>query len=154
VAIGSPLFGWWSEKVRNRKLPLISGSIIGLVVSILIIYFQMNLFFLYIALILYGISSAGQALIFAVMKDVTDKNLIGTGIGLVNMAVVASGLIFQPLIGFLLNTFKNVGIQSASDGIAYSLTDFRYSLTAIPVIFIVSLLILFFMKETYTDAEK
>jgi len=155
VAIGSPLFGWWSEKMRNRLFPLRVGSVLGLIVSTAVIYLQLNHFFLYIALILFGMSAAGQSLIFAVMKDVTDKSLIGTGIGLVNMAVVGSGLVFQPLIGFLLKSFNSSTVQAAAAGVNYSVTDYRYALTTIPVIFVVSLVILtFFIKETYTDAEK
>lgn len=155
VAIGSPLFGWWSEKIKNRLFPLKAGSILGLVISVLLIYFQINEFLLYIALILFGISASGQSLIFAVMKDVTDKKLIGTGIGLVNMAVVASGLVFQPLIGFLLKCFNNSAVQTATNAVNYSISDYRYALMAIPVIFAVSLIVtIFFIKETYTDSEK
>lgn len=155
VAIGSPLFGWWSEKIKNRLFPLRVGSVLGLIVSIIIIYFQVNQLFLYMALILFGISAAGQSLIFAVMKDVTDKNLIGTGIGLVNMAVVGSGLVFQPMIGFLLKAFTSSAAQSSAVVVSYSLSDYRYALITIPIIFVVSLVILtFFIKETYTDEEK
>ncbi len=155
VAVGSPLFGWWSEKIRNRLIPLKTGSILGLIVSVLLIYFQINQFLLYIALILFGISAAGQSLIFAVMKDVTDKNLIGTGIGLINMAVVGSGLVFQPLIGFILKCCKGTVIQTSVDTVSYSVTDFRYALITIPLVFLLSLIITtFFIKETYTDLEK
>jgi sugar phosphate permease len=148
VALGSLFFGWWSEKTRKRNLPLRFGSILGVVSSILVIYFSVNHFLLNILLICFGIAAGGQALIFAVMKDVTDKHLIGTGIGLINMAVVASGFVFQPVIGILLKILHPV--HENVEHVSYTLGDYRIALVVIPLIFLISLLVsLFFIKETY-----
>lgn len=148
VAFGSLFFGWWSEKAKKRNLPLRFGAILGVVSSILVIYFSVNQYLLDILLICFGIATGGQSLIFAVMKDVTDKHLIGTGIGLINMAVVASGFVFQPIIGILLKILRPV--HENAESVSYTLGDYHIALAVIPSIFIISFLVsLFFIKETY-----
>jgi MFS family permease len=146
VAVGSPLFGWWSEKIKNRKQPLIVGTVLGVVSSFLIIYLNLNPAVLYTMLFLLGVGAGGQALSFALIRDITSENLVGSAMGFNNMAVVASGFIFQPLIGYLLNTVNG----NSGSNIAYSLTDYRYALIIIPLIFVVSMVVgIFFIKETY-----
>ncbi|HJO95182.1 MAG TPA: MFS transporter [Victivallales bacterium] len=147
VAIGSPLLGWWSEKIQKRILPLVIGSLIGTASSFLVIYLHLPLFLLYICLTLTGIAAGGQALSFALIKDSTNNNLMGTAIGVNNMAVVASGFIFQPLIGIMLNWFLK---NSSTDTIIYSTTDYRYALFIIPLAFLISFLVsISFIKESY-----
>ncbi len=149
VAFGSLFFGWWSEKVKKRNLPLRFGAILGVASSILVIYFSFNHYLLNILLVCFGIATGGQSLIFAVMTDVTEKRLTGTGIGLINMAVVGSGFVFQPIIGILLKILHPVQ-EGAGHVVSYSLIDYRVALVVIPLIFIISLLVsLFFIKETY-----
>ncbi|MCP4179670.1 MAG: MFS transporter [bacterium] len=145
VAIGSLLFGWWSEKAQKRLQPLIIGSAVGTMSSFFVIYFHLPIFFLYISLILIGIATGGQALSFAMIRDFTDDKLMGTAIGINNMAVVAGGFIFQPLIGLVLNLFVT------GSNTMYSISNYRYALIFIPLAFLLSLITsLFFIKETYT----
>ena len=153
VAFGSLFFGWWSEKAKKRNLPLRFGAILGVVSSVLVIYFHVNHYFLNILLICFGIAAGGQSLIFAVMKDVTDRHLMGTGIGLINMAVVGSGFVFQPVIGILLKILHPV--HKNVEDISYTLRDYHIALVVIPLIFFISLLTsLFFIKETYRSICK
>ena len=150
VAVGSFMFGWISERIKKRAVVLRIGSLVGLVCSIFVVYFGMNLPLLYITLFGFGVATGGQALIFAVVRDVTDESLVGSAFGILNMAVVASGFIFQPLIGILLkNLHPMVGNYSIS---SYSLGDYKTALIAIPIVFAVSFIVsTFFIKETYND---
>lgn len=148
VAFGSLFFGWWSEKAKKRNLPLRFGAVLGIVSSILVIYFPLSHFLLDLLLICFGIAAGGQSLIFAVMKDVTDKHHIGTGIGLINMAVVASGFFIQPAIGIILRTLRPA--QKNMEYASYTLGNYHVALLIIPLMFLISFLIsLLFIRETY-----
>jgi hypothetical protein len=64
------------------------------------------------------------------------------------MAVVASGFIFQPLIGVLLD-FLWPSTNTSTITI-YTVQEYRLAMIVIPAIFIVSFIVsLFFIKETY-----
>ena len=152
VAIGSPLFGWWSQKIQKRVITCIVGAIIGIISSVIIIYVPVPIYILNIMLILCGIAAAGQSVSFAMIKDITNEKLIGTAMGIINMAVVASGLIFQPVIGMLLKYFHKIADHTVGDACAvncYTAIDYHYALMVIPAVFIVSLIVcVFFIKET------
>ena len=157
VAIGSPLLGWWSEKINSRIIPCIVGSAVGVLSSIFIIYFPSSVPLLCLLLILFGIAAGGQSVSFAMIKDSTSDNLIGTGIGFINMAVVASGLIFQAIIGLILKISKS-RVQShnlhVSHKTFYTVSDYHLALIVIPLIFLVSLIVcIFFIKETYKKQQ-
>ena len=153
IAIGSPLLGWWSERIHSRVLPCIIGSAVGVVSSIIIIYFPTPIPLLCVLLILFGIAAGGQSVSFAMIKDCCNKNVIGTGIGFINMAVVASGLLFQPIIGLFLNMSSKESLshnQHATCINCYTISDYHIALILIPAIFVVSLIVCsFFIKETY-----
>jgi hypothetical protein len=67
VAAGSPLLGCMSEKLKSRTVPLRLGALLGVICSITVIYFNTNVFTLYLALFGFGFATGGQALIFAVI---------------------------------------------------------------------------------------
>ncbi|MCP3680735.1 MAG: MFS transporter [Gammaproteobacteria bacterium] len=148
IAIGSLLFGAWSDRIKRRKLPLIIVSLLGVIASVVVIYLHLPFVLLYPLLILFGMASAGQALSFAVIKDYSQASLVGTAIGFNNAAVVASGIVFQPLIGWLLTYHSSDHIIGGVPH--YHLADYHYALILIPLTYFASLIIaLFFLRESY-----
>ena len=151
VAAGSLLFAWASEKLKSRTLPLRFGALLGVICSIIVIYFHPEIYLLYFLLFVFGVATGGQSLIFAVISDVTDEALIGSSFGIINMAVVASGFIFQPFIGILLKYQHTI---AKTHTVAYCTLDYKWALIVIPLAFLVSLAVsLFFIKETYSTSQ-
>lgn len=147
IAIGSPLIGWWSEKLSKRKLPLAIAAGMGFISLGLIIYGpQWPLWLLAILLLLVGAACSGQALSFAVVKENNLPSNNAAAIGFNNMAVVIAGAIFQPLIGKLIHLHAN---NSPHGVIIYSSYDYRFGLTILPVCFALALLLsLLLIRET------
>lgn len=110
LAVGSPLVGWWSDFIGNRRLPLSLSGMLGCL-SMLFVVLGLDAphGFVALALFLVGFACSGQALSFAVVNDNSQENVRGAAIGFNNMAVVIAGAIFQPLIGVLIRN------QSTSD---------------------------------------
>ena len=151
IAIGvfCPLVGLFSEILGIRLFLLRLTSVIGIVSIILILLFPfMPDYLLWICLFCFGIAPTGSILSFAVVKDVNRDNL-GAAIGFNNMMVVLGGLLFQPLVGVLLESF-GVSKIIASDAI-YSHLSYQISLLVVPICFIAGLIIsIFFIRETYS----
>lgn len=149
VGLGSPLLGWFSDKIHARNFPLSLSAFLGIISVTLVIYApHLSLVSLYVLLFLFGLSTSGQALAFGVVKDNNSKETAGTAIGFNNMAVVAGGAIFQPLIGFLLYYFSNGATQGGKP--FYSAFDYQKSFILLPICFILAFIVSqFLLRETH-----
>lgn len=148
IGIVSPLIGWWSDKIGRRRTPLIVCSLTGIVAMMGIVYLpHLPLPALYVFLFLLGAAAAGQSLSFAVVKDNNAPHVVGTAIGFNNMATVAGGALFQPLIGILLHLNWH-GVTHGGAPV-YSATDYRFSLFVLPLCYLSAALIsILWLRET------
>ncbi len=148
VGIGSPLMGWLSDKIGNRRFPLALSITLGTVVSFGLIFLT-NLPWLltYILLFLFGFAASGQTLSFALVKENNKAEHVGTGSGFNNLMVLLGGAIFQPVFGYIL---RNLWSGEMHAGIpVYSVYSYKLALSILPACQVVGLLVvLFFIKET------
>ncbi|MDF2867724.1 MAG: Major facilitator family transporter [Gammaproteobacteria bacterium] len=153
VAFGCPVLGWWSDRSRRRKPVLLICTLLGITSLLLIIYVPMPLPICYLALFFFGIAAAGQSVSFGVVKDNNSSRVAGTAVGFNNMAIVAGGALFQPLIGWLLhNQWQGKLIDNVP---YYSLTNFRYALMVLPLCYLLALVIATgLLKESYRTINK
>jgi len=144
IGIGCPLLGWWSDKVGQRCLPLRIVAILGLLaLSILIYSPYLSPFMLYSLLFIFGLAASGQSLAFGVVKDNNQIHAVGTAIGINNMATVAGGALFQPLIGLLLHWASPYG--SLHNPAAY-----RIAFLPLPICYLSAwIMSRFFIRETH-----
>ena len=95
-----------------------------------------------------GVACGGQALIFALVRDINPLSCVGTAVGFTNMAVVCNGAIFQPLVGELLQV-RWTGLKSHGVPM-FSLLDFDLALAIVPLSFLLAMAIaLWALRETY-----
>lgn len=153
IGIGSPLFGWWSDRLGLRCFPLVVSAILSLVPAVIIIYTQ-NLSWplMYFLLFIFGVGGSGQALSFSLVQDNNPPQVGGTAVGLNNMAVVFGGAILSPFAGFLLHSRWNH--QFLNGAPIYSVSDYRHALITVPICALLALIIsLFFLKETHCKPQ-
>lgn len=106
LAVASPLLGYLSTQFSNRKAGLIISAGLGLIAFAIILFVQVNPLSLVILLFLAGAACAGQALSFTLVKENNSPKVVASAIAFNNMAVVISGALFQPLVGWLLRIFS------------------------------------------------
>ncbi len=103
-AVGSPLAGTFSDRLKMRKWPLLAGASLGLSALAIIIYVPaMPPAVLALLLFVCGFSCGSVAISFAIARETNDAQLGGMALAFINMSVVGSGALFQPLIGALLD---------------------------------------------------
>jgi MFS family permease len=154
-AIGAPLMGLLSEKIKRRRLPMLLGSFAASVLVSICLYMpNLKLDELRILFGLVGFASSTQILVFAVAHDLIKPQLIGTGVALTNMVINIGGLI-QPIIGFMLIWFTPKAIQLSETTTHYPIESYQKALLILPICFIVALVIsAFFLKESYRSSTK
>lgn len=153
IAVVGPIIGWWSNKIGNRRLPLLICSIFGLLSSIVILYIpNLSWSFMYIALFLFGAAASAQSVTFGVVQDNNPLSVAGTAVGFNNMAVILGGVLFQPLVGLLLNLRWD---GNSVNGIpVYTLENYRSALILLPICSVIGILAsLFLVKETYCKPQ-
>ncbi|MCB1117085.1 MAG: MFS transporter [Chlamydiia bacterium] len=153
VAISSPFWGWISDHLGRRNLPLQICSSIGLVASIFLIYVTTVPFWgTCVLLLLIGVAGAGQIVTFALVRENNRPSMTGAAVGLNNMAVVAGGALFQPLVGWLLYLFWNGATRAGIP--TYTVGNYQIALAIVPICFLVALLIsLFYIRETFCKSR-
>ena len=101
-----------------------------------------------IGLFFFGFASAAQCVTFGLVSDNNPRNVIGTAIGLNNMAVIAGGIILQPVVGLLLEYVTNT--DGTSTDILFNLQDFQSAFILMPICTLIGLFTcIFFVKETH-----
>lgn len=145
--VGCPLVGFISDYVKRRLLPMVIGAILAIIISCYILYVPtISLAVLHLLFFLLGIAGCAQVLVFAIGRESTPANIAGTAIAFTNAFTMLSGVIFQPLVGVLLDSHWQGGML---EGVrVYSQESFQFALSVIPIGLLASLIIILCMKET------
>lgn len=149
MALGSPFLGWLSDYIKRRVIIMSVCALLGLGTTLCLIYINTIPFGLtYVLLFILGFSACSQLLTFAVIKDRNKPTILATAMGFNNMAVVMGGAIFQPVVGIILDYFKDRSGQMSSS--LYTTYEFKIALALMPLCYLIYFLVtVFFLKETH-----
>ncbi|MEM6578290.1 MAG: MFS transporter, partial [Pseudomonadota bacterium] len=104
MAAGSILAGWLSDRIGHRKWIVVSNAALAALAYSAAIYGDSNsLIFISAMLFLGGLLGGAQMLTFAMAKEGQPKAISGTVMSFVNMVGIGGALIFQPLVGTLID---------------------------------------------------
>lgn len=145
-AVGAPLAGYFSDVSGRRVLPLVIGAVMSLIcVSIILYYPGLSYGVLNLLLFLYGVFSATEIIVFIMGKENSGAKLSGTVFAAVNMIITLGGVVFQPLVGKLLDTFGDSGLVGGEH--IYTVVDYQIALSILPISLLLVIILAFFMKD-------
>lgn len=150
IAIMSPIFGWWSDYIQSRKIPLIICFSIGIIATLILnISHHLSPLFFDFVLFLLGTSAAAQPITFGLIKDQNPASVAGTAISFNNMLVIFGGVLLQPLFGWILDVFWTG--QQADNGVRlYSAVEYHDAMWILPICCSIGLILsLFLLQETH-----
>lgn len=146
-AVGGPFWGWFSDFVGLRCLPIIVSASGALILICVLLYFKtLSIPLVFVLLFAFGLLSSVQILVFAICREVSSVKITGTAIALTNMIVMIGGNIFQPVIGKLLDQQWTGTIVNGAR--VYSNHAYEIALTVLPISIFLAIVITFFIKET------
>lgn len=155
VALGSPITVFLSDRLGSRKIPMALSAFGSLLIYSVVFYLDsVPIGLMYGLMFLGGLCFTGQNLIFAMTAERTPLKASGVALGFTNMIVMLSGVIFEPLVGFLLDSHAQGSTEPLKKAAHFSLSDFRFALLPIPLCLFAALVILYFIKETYPRSLK
>ncbi len=147
-AIGSPLFGWISDRIQRRKPIVIASAALSLLFIFIILYCPtLPLSWVFVVAFLYGFSNVGVSTCYAIAAELTPNHFAGTALGFTNMASILLGALFQPIVGRLLDVHWDGKLV---DGMRYySASDLQVAMISLPVCLVICLILCLFLKESY-----
>lgn len=150
--VGAPFMGWFSDRIKSRKMTLLIGVLVSLIVIAIILLLPSTISAksIYLLLFLFGFFSSAEIVCFAMGRDIAGSRLAGTSVSFVNMIIMLGGVIFQPLIGKFLDWHSHTMIAGAA---VYDGSDYRVAMITLPVSLVIGLFLLFYIRETH-DATK
>ncbi|MEO8401791.1 MAG: MFS transporter [Gammaproteobacteria bacterium] len=151
--IAGPSIGALSDKIKRRRSPLILSAVMSTLCLATIFYMPgLSRPVLYTLLFLVGVFCGAHPLCFALGKENSPNQISGTAVAFTNTLIMLGGMIFQPVVGKLLdNHAVNVVMQNGIP--IYNASDYNYALTVIPVGLVVAIVLSFFLKETYCQSH-
>ncbi len=145
--VGSIIADNVAKKLNSYKKTIIIFLLLALV-SFTIAFYSNSINYI-TCLVFFGLGGffAGcNTLSFPFCYDLVPKEYAGTSTGFTNTLIMANCIIFPPLLGKLLDIFRNGKVDS--EGLpVYSLENYRYSFTAIILSLIIAIISVAFVKE-------
>lgn len=158
--IGAPLMGYISDRFERRKFPMLIGATGAMIMMLIILYVpgltETNV---QILMFLLGLLYSAQAIVFAVGRELSPGEAAGTAMAITNMIVMLGAMLLQPLVGHLLD-FSFSARTEASGAIVenvhklYTVADYQFALSVIPLGIFIAALLTFFLRETYAVVDK
>ncbi len=151
AAIGSPFVALISDVIlKNRRWPMLIGAAMSAGIWGGVVFIDgLPLAIMYVLFFLGGISYTFKTLSFASICDIMPRNFSGISIAFVNMIVMATGIIFHPLIGFMID-YHWSGVVDGQENL-YSLADYKFGLITIPVSMVLAMIVIIFMRESHPE---
>lgn len=147
-AIFSPLCGWASDRMGRRNIILLAGSITALAaLTILIFSTPVNTPLLMLLIFVMGAGGSAMTVCFGSVKELNDANYSSTSLGLMNMCIVGSGAVMQPLIGWLLDLNWNGEMLEGAR--VYSAGNYTVALGSLVVTNLTAFFAALFLRETH-----
>ncbi|QDU63073.1 putative glucarate transporter [Planctomycetes bacterium Pan216] len=147
-AVGGPSLGLLSDYIQRRRMLMIVTSFLA-TIDILVVLYVPGIPFvaMYLLMFLFGVFSAGQVLVFAVICDINPGKRAGAAIGFANMVSNLGGAFFQPIIGILLE--MNGTAIDEGGGAVYAPSDFQFALSVLPIAMGLAFLVSLLIRESY-----
>lgn len=148
-ALGCSVSSKLSDHWQSRK-KVMSMSITWTFIGFAAVLYAPGLsFYSVLALMFFsGIASGFSILYFTAVQENNPAKYSATSVGFTNALCMTSGLVFQPLLGKLID-YSWDGSFAADGAPLYSLKDYQFAFTAVLAAFLLGRILMFFIKETY-----
>lgn len=158
LALGAPVFGWISDKLRKRWMPMAAGCFLQLAAIVYILVNPtMSVQGASIAFFIWGFMSGGSMLNFAIGADLVKPSLIGTSAAVVNAVQFIVGGIIMAIPGQVLSGSGPIArvahINPERVAVSLTITDYQWALGIIPLTLCGGLLLFVFLRETYPEPD-
>ena len=148
AGIGGPVIATIAELVGSRKKVMIVASFLAFILYCVLLYTDVldSKTKIYVAMFFAGVLYAAKALTFALACEIMPRRISGLATAYLNMAVMGAGVIFNPIVGYLLDKFYTGPIDV--EYINYSKHEYSIALSILPIAALLSFVVSIFLKDS------
>ena len=148
LIFGGPLQTWLSNHVfKGRKPALILSSMVttGIDLSLVFATENLSLNALFLVCLLFGMFTSASVVIgFSATKELFPVQIAGTSIGLINLFPFAGGAVFQPVVGWILQSYHH-------ENNIYTAAAYQSAFVVLLSCAVLALCCSLFVKETFSN---
>ncbi len=144
-SVSAKLSDYWQSR---RKVMSLSATWTLIGFSVVLYAPGLSFYMVLTAMFLAGIAAGFSILYFPAVQENNPTKYSATSVGFTNALVMASGFIFQPLLGKLID-YSWDGSFNAAGAPIYTLKDYQFAFTAVLFAFLLGRMIMCFVRETY-----
>ena len=153
MAVGSPIIAKLAFKQKSYIKLMKMSAIVSAVCFLIASYAKSIGYFPTVATLFFaGLWLGGQVLCFSVVKERIPNQISGTALAYTNAILMLSGVIFQPLMGWLLDKNWAGSLDSVGARI-YSAADYQQAIFAVPVCLLLSWFLLKLCRDTHPKLD-
>jgi len=150
-AVGGPIWGWLSDAIHSRRIPLMVGSFISAALFAVAIFFpSSSTIWMFGLLFFAAFFTSAEILVFAVSNDLSRSKVSGTAIAFTNMVVMVGGGVLPPIIGKVLDS----SMQVVDNVAVVSSEDYSIALAVLPLSLFIAGILSLILKESYRKPKK
>lgn len=151
IFFGNFFFVGLSEYFKSYKKPIIIGCFTCLLLFSVIIYLRTeSLVTLSILFFLSGFSFGAKSLGFSSILASVSEDKNSTAIAFANTIIMLSGVVFLPLLGYLIDYSKQ-NYSLSSYHTEYSLFDYQFALSLVPLSILLAFMFSLKIKEAFVS---
>jgi MFS family permease len=144
VILGSLCYGYLSDHLARRVLPMIIGAITSIaIICILMFSGSLPLWSLITLFFLTGFFTSSQVLTYPLIAELNPGYLSSTALSINSLCIMGSGFVIPAVFGWLMQWGKESSAQ------VYTADDFNRAMLMIPIAFVLGLIITFILRESY-----
>jgi len=147
TVFGSPLIGWFSDKIKRRKFPMQLGAVISIVLVLSIMYLPLSLAMYALMFFLLGLVSSSQIISYPTVAESNPRILTATSVSVVSFTTLSGGAIFQPLFGYLMDRAGDFTVVNNMH--VYTAADYHHAMWIMPITMFIALILTLFIRETH-----
>lgn len=152
-AVGAPLSGFISDRLKSRLIVMKIGTIIALFAILLALYLPpYSIYILNGCLFVFGAAISGFLVCFTMIREINKPILAATAVGFMNAFDAFFGAFSDPLTGYFLDA-SWTGLTSNGAPV-FSLSAYQNALVILPIYLFLSTLTLYFIKETFQKSAQ
>lgn len=145
--MGGPIFGWVSDKMGRRVLPMKVGAMSALMVILAILYVPVSVGGMKILFFLLGFTTASQVISYALVAESNPPEMTATALSMISIMTQGGYIVYQNLFSNLLIWHgESVMLNGAP---VYSLGDYQAAALMIPLGIVLAFIAIFKLKETH-----
>lgn len=147
LIIGSPIVGWFSDRIGNRKKPMFAGAAITVVAALTLMYLpSLSLYAAMALFFILGFATSTQIIGYPAITESNSIKNAGSALGFASVIIMVGPALFEPLFGHILDSSWH-GLMTHGSPL-YSPTAFIAALAIFPITCGLAYLAIIFCKET------